>query len=239
MGAEHNVKDTPRIVRVSDTTNVHQKQLDDLRDMYVKELGPTVPEVSWDFFARAILPPVPPSEIDAICDAVNASQSLVLNNRWSGFLHNPSHKDMPAENATFAAIPVIWNGVVDIAKSRLKKEPLSGMQSQPHKSMTSETSLGASFMADSVTTFTKSRGADTGPGWEVSLGNHTVQPPSRPLRESSSLASGERIGGNGTKIQSGSPMPLSREAADATSLWEYKCHSTLEDVNNVWCILSP
>lgn len=231
-----NVQDTPRSASGTDTTDIHQKKLDKLRDMYIKELGPTIPEVSWDFFTRAVLPRVPTDKLDLICEAVNASQSLVVNDRWKQFPLDPSHGNAPTENTAFSGMPDIWDGVIDIAQAQLGKEPVSRMQSWPDKSMTSETRLGATFRADSVTSLIQSRGANTGPGWGDPKGKHKVrQPTHSPHKPSVNLSPSSQASDKQVQAETQSEPPelLSREASVATSLWEYKCENKPDAMNDV------
>ncbi|KAK7684955.1 hypothetical protein QCA50_011790 [Cerrena zonata] len=236
------IEETPRRCSSTDTTNVHQKTLKTLRIMYIKELGPTIPEVSWDFFAGAILPHVPADKLEKICKAVNASDTLVADNRWKVFPLDPSNKKMPVEDVTFSVMTTIWDRVVAIAETELNKKPTSRLQSKPTQTMSSETALGASFKSDAITTSIISRGAGTGPDWKIPKKKSQIQqpsslvpPPPPPPNTSSTLLPSpiipDKLVVNKEVEAQQQHEALSREAADATTVWEYKCQSNPKETN--------
>ncbi|KAK0470890.1 hypothetical protein IW261DRAFT_1671976 [Armillaria novae-zelandiae] len=139
------------------------------RDMVIKDLPPTIPQVSLQFYQESVLPQVGAQDIDNVFDEL-VKRKVLLDGRWKHFPKTPSESGVN-ENAAFQPMQKLWKDVIAAARAAVSPSKVTiFMETRADESALSEGRHG-SFKSDGHTRLRASRKARVVTKNSATLGN--------------------------------------------------------------------
>ncbi len=163
------VKETPRKVNSTETRRHAWDNMSYHRDMVIKDLSPTIPQVSLQFYQESVLPQVDAQDIDNVFDEL-VKRKVLLDGRWKHFPKTPSESGVN-ENAAFQPMQELWKDVVAAARAAVSPPKATiFMETRADESALSEGRNGG-FKSDGHTRLRASRKARVVTKNSATLGN--------------------------------------------------------------------
>ncbi|KAK0433467.1 hypothetical protein EV421DRAFT_1718641 [Armillaria borealis] len=125
--------------------------------MTIKELSPTIPQLSVQFYQESVIPQVNAEDVDKVLEAL-VKRKFLLNGRWKYFPKAPSESEIN-ESPAFEPMQDIWKDVIDAARALIFRQtpPTIFMETRANENIWSDSN--GSFKSDGYTRLYASRKA--------------------------------------------------------------------------------